>query len=87
MSQVDGSRKFTEWFQRLFTENTMSEKATRTFHDHPRLTFVSYDTVKTMHQILNVRESYGITFQDFFAMCQRAGREQVRADASISLSV
>jgi hypothetical protein len=73
---IDRSMPTTR-FGRLFCENTMSEKATRTFNELPRLTFVSYDTVKTMHQILNIRESYGLTFQDFFALCRKASQEQV----------
>jgi hypothetical protein len=82
---IDRSMPTTR-FGRLFCENTMSEKATRTFNELPRLTFVSYDTVKTMHQILNIRESYGLTFQDFFALCRKASQEQVCCCTSMAIS-
>eukprot|EP01094_Clydonella_sp_ATCC50884_P016297 TRINITY_DN2707_c0_g2_i1.p1 TRINITY_DN2707_c0_g2~~TRINITY_DN2707_c0_g2_i1.p1 ORF type:complete len:236 (+),score=76.85 TRINITY_DN2707_c0_g2_i1:260-967(+) len=70
-----GIQKFVRWFTTVLANNTFNEEASVRFPKYSGV-FLSYDTVKTMHQILNIRESYGIPFQDFFAMCLKATREK-----------
>jgi hypothetical protein len=53
------------------------------FENHPGVVFVSRDTVKTMHKILNINESYGYDFQTFFDLLQRVAEDQVNSEKSL----
>ena len=47
------------------------------FEDHPDIIFLRSDNIKTLHELLNIKESYGIDFQTFFDVMQRVGEEMV----------
>jgi len=69
---IDGARRFGEWFSRLFSENG----AVTTFEGFPGQTFLSVGTVKTMHQLLGIKKMYGLDFQGFFDLLQRVAEEK-----------
>eukprot|EP01098_Paradermamoeba_levis_P008170 TRINITY_DN3386_c0_g1_i1.p1 TRINITY_DN3386_c0_g1~~TRINITY_DN3386_c0_g1_i1.p1 ORF type:complete len:226 (-),score=50.98 TRINITY_DN3386_c0_g1_i1:82-759(-) len=67
-----GDAVFVDWFVKLFTENMK----THHFKDYPGITFLNRDTIKTLHEILNIRVQYGMDYQSFFDLMQRVGEEQ-----------
>jgi hypothetical protein len=67
-----GIEDFVSWFVKLFSENTHVKK----FDIHPDVEFLPSDTVKTMHQILAIKSTYGVEFQTFFDLMQRVAEEQ-----------
>eukprot|EP00026_Physarum_polycephalum_P009953 Phypoly_transcript_10093.p1 GENE.Phypoly_transcript_10093~~Phypoly_transcript_10093.p1 ORF type:complete len:228 (+),score=17.92 Phypoly_transcript_10093:535-1218(+) len=67
-----GIDDFVNWFVKLFSENMPVKK----FEGHPDVEFLPSDTIKTMHQILAIKSTYGVEFQIFFDLMQRVAEEQ-----------
>jgi len=67
-----GIDEFVTWFVKLFTENMPLKK----FDMHPDVEFLPSDSIKTMHQILAIKSTYGVEFQTFFDLMQRVAEEE-----------
>jgi hypothetical protein len=63
VAKPDGRKAWVNWFCSLLV-------------DDAHCSFVHRDAVKLVHQILNVRRAYGVDFQNFFNLLQRAAIEQ-----------
>lgn len=73
LTSEHGKKQFVEWFYKLFVENM----PVQFFDEHDDVVFLRSDNVKTLHDLLNIKESYGIDFQTFFDVMQRVGEEMV----------
>eukprot|EP00741_Cyanophora_paradoxa_P004602 tig00000821_g4466.t1 len=71
VSAPGGIDSFVDWMCNLFSESMPVQH----FERHPDEVFLNRDVVKTMHEILTVKASYGIEFQDFFDLMQRVAEE------------
>jgi len=67
-----GIDEFVEWFGKLFAENLSVQH----FEGHADTEFLPGDTIKTMHQILGIKKTYGVDVQSFFDLMQRVAEEQ-----------
>jgi len=66
-----GQEAFVEWFCKLFSRNRLI-----IFRKYPDIKYLSRDTIKTLHEILNISKTYGLGFQNFFELCQQVAKEQ-----------
>eukprot|EP00276_Gloeochaete_wittrockiana_P009732 CAMPEP_0184647952 /NCGR_PEP_ID=MMETSP0308-20130426/5001_1 /TAXON_ID=38269 /ORGANISM="Gloeochaete witrockiana, Strain SAG 46.84" /LENGTH=235 /DNA_ID=CAMNT_0027079393 /DNA_START=13 /DNA_END=723 /DNA_ORIENTATION=+ len=66
-----GMDSLVKWLCDLFSQCLPVEH----FATHPNEVFVNRDVIKTVHEIMNVRASYGIEFQDLFDLMQRVGED------------
>eukprot|EP01104_Vermistella_antarctica_P021109 TRINITY_DN933_c0_g3_i1.p1 TRINITY_DN933_c0_g3~~TRINITY_DN933_c0_g3_i1.p1 ORF type:complete len:231 (+),score=61.35 TRINITY_DN933_c0_g3_i1:327-1019(+) len=72
-----GDERFAAWVVKLFSENTCSSSSpVRKIGKKPYTMFLRHDTVKTLHELLNIKQSYGVGFQKFFDLMQRVAEEQ-----------
>eukprot|EP00762_Andalucia_godoyi_P004032 ANDGO_05691.mRNA.1 hypothetical protein GUITHDRAFT_165322 len=70
---ADGGRpRCVEWFHNLILANSTPLKS---FPEYPGTRFIFRDTVKTVHQVLRVYESFAIDLQAFFDLLQRTAEE------------
>eukprot|EP01096_Ripella_sp_DP13-Kostka_P007022 TRINITY_DN2556_c0_g1_i1.p1 TRINITY_DN2556_c0_g1~~TRINITY_DN2556_c0_g1_i1.p1 ORF type:complete len:255 (+),score=82.43 TRINITY_DN2556_c0_g1_i1:78-767(+) len=78
VAREGGHQLFADWICELLGNNSTSaeSKARLTFPSHPGRVFFSYDTIKTLHQILDIRTSYGYNYQDFFDLLQRSSEQE-----------
>jgi len=75
VNEVEGEKKFVEWFRKMFAENTTStDKAIQYFDSHKGTAFLTYDTCKSLHAILNV-DAYGVEFREFFDLLQQVAED------------
>ena len=60
---------FVAWLSRVLQEN-------QTLHFFKTdVAFVPQNTIKLLYEILHIKETHNIEFQDFFALMQQAGEE------------
>lgn len=68
----EGKTKFKSWFARLISENNPEIK----YLPHlPSMKFLNMAAIKTIHEILNILDSFGVDFQSFFDLMQRVSEE------------
>jgi len=72
VTKPGGVEEFVTWFGRLLAEN----QPLQYFDEHPTVSFLHSDTIKTMHLILGIKKTYGVDFQIFLDLMQRAAEEQ-----------
>jgi len=72
VSEPNGIEVFSIWLGNLLAANLGLEQ----FRSRPMLPFLRSDTIKTLHQVLNIQEFYGIDFQAFFDLLQQAAEEK-----------
>eukprot|EP01121_Diplochlamys_sp_Union-15-3_P000867 TRINITY_DN10728_c0_g1_i2.p1 TRINITY_DN10728_c0_g1~~TRINITY_DN10728_c0_g1_i2.p1 ORF type:complete len:189 (-),score=18.94 TRINITY_DN10728_c0_g1_i2:73-639(-) len=65
-----GQEAFVDWFCKLFSHNRIFFYKTR-----PKVVYLTQDSIKTLHEILNISKTYGLEFQSFFDLCQKVGQE------------
>lgn len=91
VGKPQGREAFVDWLCRLVEENTKTKAASKKGstirtskreHVHrkkrkePEQRVCNYETIEIMHQILNIKTSYGINSQNFFDLLRSFADEQ-----------
>ncbi|PRP86794.1 hypothetical protein PROFUN_05011 [Planoprotostelium fungivorum] len=71
VSQPGGIEVFVNWFGTIFS----GCQSTQIFEHHPQTPFLHRDTIKILHKILSIYETYSMDFSSYFDMMQRMGEE------------
>eukprot|EP00735_Rhodelphis_limneticus_P011334 TRINITY_DN4420_c0_g1::TRINITY_DN4420_c0_g1_i1::g.7312::m.7312 TRINITY_DN4420_c0_g1::TRINITY_DN4420_c0_g1_i1::g.7312 ORF type:complete len:224 (+),score=18.74,EF-hand_1/PF00036.27/0.063,EF-hand_1/PF00036.27/1e+02,EF-hand_1/PF00036.27/5.9e+02,EF-hand_6/PF13405.1/0.13,EF-hand_6/PF13405.1/1.8e+03,EF-hand_7/PF13499.1/0.023 TRINITY_DN4420_c0_g1_i1:143-814(+) len=66
-----GRDVFADWISNLYRYNA----PILTFEEYPGTEFVGRETIETLHDVFGIERTYGIDFQQFFDLLQRAGEE------------
>lgn len=74
VSGEDGEEKFVNWFCQLFSVN--GSRATTSFSHNEGVVYLRSGTIKTLHEILNIKTTYGLDYQSFFDLLQRVAEEE-----------
>merc|ERR1712137_573550 len=77
VAKSSGASAFVEWANTLFAVNSSSgTRATKRLAQYPSKIFYSEDTIKTLYNILAIRQSYGISWRQFFELMQQTAVEE-----------
>lgn len=71
ISAENGEQMFINWFTNLFFHDKIVFPDS--YSDKP---FVPKDSVKVLHEILQIGKTYGVDFISFFDLMQRFGEER-----------
>lgn len=76
VAKEDGEQTFVTWICALFGANSLTaSRATKKCSSWTG-TFYSQDTIKSLYEILAIKQSYGTSYRDFVYLMQSAGEEQ-----------
>eukprot|EP00727_Mastigamoeba_balamuthi_P002527 m51a1_g12271 hypothetical protein (200) ;mRNA; f:215703-216436 len=81
LAKPSGVDNFVKWIVHLAEENNGLVE----FEDRPGERFVSSDSVRAIHRVLNMRAALGVDFQTFFDLMQNYAEDEVRAPKRLLL--